>query len=140
MRDHRLVRLRIELFVDDIDASIAFYTEMLGFRISRHTGEYAALVRGNVIVGLGQMAKLSEHDASGPGPLWQTAAGGRGIGVEIVLETDSADEVSAMYEHCLSRVAHIEALRLRPWGLHDFRLVDPDGYYLRVTHGNAEAS
>jgi hypothetical protein len=26
-----------------------------------------------------------------------------------------------------------EDLQPRPWGLEDFRLVDPDGYYLRVT-------
>jgi hypothetical protein len=27
----------------------------------------------------------------------------------------------------------IEGLTSRPWGLRDFRLVDPDGYYWRVT-------
>jgi hypothetical protein len=32
-----------------------------------------------------------------------------------------------------------ESLELRSWGLHDFRLVDPDGYYLRITHGDAAA-
>jgi hypothetical protein len=32
-----------------------------------------------------------------------------------------------------------EPLQLRPWGLYDFRLTDPDGYYLRITHGNAAA-
>jgi lactoylglutathione lyase len=31
-------------------------------------------------------------------------------------------------------------LREQPWGLHDFRVVDPDGYYLRVTHGDAAAA
>jgi len=31
------------------------------------------------------------------------------------------------------------ALELRPWSLHDFRLADPDGYYLRITHGDALA-
>jgi hypothetical protein len=33
----------------------------------------------------------------------------------------------------------VDALREQPWGLHDFRLADPDGYYLRVTHGDAAA-
>jgi lactoylglutathione lyase len=27
----------------------------------------------------------------------------------------------------------VELLRERPWGLRDFRVVDPDGYYVRVT-------
>jgi hypothetical protein len=27
----------------------------------------------------------------------------------------------------------VEPIRTQPWGLRDFRIVDPDGYYLRVT-------
>ena len=27
----------------------------------------------------------------------------------------------------------VSAGRVRPWGQTDFRLIDPDGYYLRVT-------
>ncbi|WP_350223849.1 hypothetical protein [Rhizobium sp. CNPSo 3490] len=27
----------------------------------------------------------------------------------------------------------LSALAMQPWGLPDFRLVDPDGYYVRVT-------
>ena len=39
---------------------------------------------------------------------------------------------------CQERVADsghpiLEPLRERPWGLRDFRISDPDGYYLRVT-------
>jgi ketosteroid isomerase-like protein len=51
--------------------------------------------------------------------------------VEIVLELDDLDEVSALYEHGRSRVSSIEPLRPQSWGLHDFRLFDPDGYYVR---------
>jgi hypothetical protein len=31
----------------------------------------------------------------------------------------------------------VEPLRSRPWGLTDFRVTDPDDYYLRITHGDA---
>lgn len=34
----------------------------------------------------------------------------------------------------------MEALSDRPWGLLDFRVADPDGYYVRVTHGDAAAT
>jgi len=27
-----------------------------------------------------------------------------------------------------------EDLQDRPWGLRDFRILDPDGYYLRITN------
>ncbi|MER7002840.1 hypothetical protein ABT297_07310 [Dactylosporangium sp. NPDC000555] len=49
------------------------------------------------------------------------------------------DELQALYAHCLARAAISEPLALQSWGLHDFRLIDPDGYYVRVTHGNAAA-
>lgn len=58
----------------------------------------------------------------------------------IVLKLDGVDDVSALYEHCRSRTADIEPLQFRPWGLHDFRLFDPDGYYVRVTHASPDAA
>jgi ketosteroid isomerase-like protein/uncharacterized glyoxalase superfamily protein PhnB len=119
------MRLRMELFVDDLDVTVAFYSELLGFRVDRRTDGYASLSRGDVVLGFGPAAKLSDQDRNGPG---------RGTGVEIVLELDDLDDVTALYEHCRSRVAGIEPLRPQPWGLHDFRLFDPDGYYVRVTH------
>ena len=59
--------------------------------------------------------------------------------MEIVLELDGLDELRALYEHCRERTEISAALASQPWGLHDFRLADPDGYYLRITHGNAVA-
>jgi predicted ester cyclase len=57
--------------------------------------------------------------------------GRRGLGVEIVIEVDDV-------ERCQERVAAsghpiLEPLQDRPWGLRDFRISDPDGYYLRIT-------
>jgi lactoylglutathione lyase len=134
------MRLRMELFVHELDSSIAFYTDLLSFRVARRTETYAVLVRGQVVLGIGLMAKLSENDESGPGSAWLPIDGARGAGVEIVLELDDVNELSALYQHCVSRTSAVEPLRLQPWGLHDFRLTDPDGYYLRITHGNAGAS
>ena len=51
--------------------------------------------------------------------------------MEIVLEVEDLDEAYAGFERAGERVA--EPIRTQPWGLRDFRLVDPDGYYLRVT-------
>jgi lactoylglutathione lyase len=58
----------------------------------------------------------------------------------MVLELDAVDDVLTLYEHCRSRMSTVEPLRLRPWVLHDFRLLDPDGYYLRVTHRDVATS
>jgi catechol 2,3-dioxygenase-like lactoylglutathione lyase family enzyme len=126
----------MELFVDDLEASVAFYGHVLGFQVERRDGEYISIRRGTVVLGLGPVAKLPEH-GNGPGFTRQRLATGKGAGVEIVLELDDRDQVVALHDHCQAEATVVTALQLRPWGLWDFRFVDPDGYYLRVTHGNA---
>jgi lactoylglutathione lyase len=128
------VRLRLELFVDDLDTSVAFYVEVLGFTVLRRAADYVSLRRGQAVLGLGPVAKLPD---SGPGFTRPRLASGKGAGTEIVLELDSVEEVAALHDVCQAYGVVAEALRDRPWGLRDFRLHDPDGYYLRVTHGNA---
>lgn len=54
----------------------------------------------------------------------------RGYGVEIVLMVEDIDK----YYEKVKDVANVfEDLRDRPWGLRDFRCVDPAGFYLRFT-------
>ncbi len=137
--NHRRMRLRIELFVEDIDASVRFYGDVLGFQMDRGTQDYVSLRRGVVVLGLGPVAKLPEQ-TGGQGFTRPRLNGDKGAGIEIVLELDGLDELRALYEHCRQRATISEELRSRPWGLHDFRLADPDGYYLRITHGNAAAA
>jgi uncharacterized glyoxalase superfamily protein PhnB len=51
--------------------------------------------------------------------------------VELVLEVDDVaaerDQITA------AGWPMAEDLRARPWGLRDFRVLDPAGYYLRIT-------
>jgi lactoylglutathione lyase len=121
--------LRLELFVDDMEASIAFYTRVLAFELARHEpGDYTSLRLGDVVLGIGPVAKLSEESGYFGREI---ATLRRGLGVEIVLEMDDV-------EGCHERVADsghpvLESLQDRPWGLRDFRISDPDGYYLRIT-------
>ncbi|MEV4706317.1 VOC family protein [Actinoplanes sp. NPDC049316] len=133
------MRLRMELFVDDLDTSIAFYAGTLGFEVTRRSDDYVSLRRGSVVFGLGPAAKLPEH-GDGPGFTRQRLAAGRGAGVEIVLEVDSPGQVTALHERCRQQGVVVEGLQPRPWGLQDFRVADPDGYYLRITHGDTAAS
>ncbi len=132
------MRLRMELFVEDLDASVAFYRDVLGFRVERQAGDYVSLRRGGVVLGLGPVGKLPET-GDGPGFTRQRLSRGKGAGVEIVLEVDEPGGLQVLHDHCRQRGAVVEPLQLRPWGLHDFRLTDPDGYYLRITHGDATA-
>ena len=53
------------------------------------------------------------------------------MGVEIGL---SVDDVDALYKHVQAEAPHAitEELVSQPWGLSDFRVADPDGYYIRI--------
>ena len=76
------MRLRLELFVEDLDTSIGFYAG-IGFAVERHEHDYASLRWGDVVLGLGTIAKLP---VSGPGPGFtqERLAGVRGAGVEVL--------------------------------------------------------
>jgi len=54
----------------------------------------------------------------------------RGYGVEIVVMVNDIDD---FYEKVKDIANVVEQLTEQPWGLRDFRTVDPAGYYLRFT-------
>ena len=79
-----------------------------------------------------ELELVIEH-ARNPGPSsW-------GFGGDSCHVSIGPDDVRDLYAHCRERAVISDPLELRPWGLSDFRLADPDGYYLRITHGNAAA-
>ena len=126
------VGLRFELFVQDVEASVRFYSSTLGMRppTAWSPDGYVPISIGVVTIGLQYLGNLPAVHHFSPSRL----AGPRGVGLEIVLEVDDPDLVYTTAvlhaEHCGGRV---EPLADQPWGLRDFRLVDPDGFYVRVT-------
>jgi lactoylglutathione lyase len=124
--------LRFELFVDDVEASVSFYGATLKLMPpdSWSPDGYVPLRAGAVTIGVQNRTNLPAEHYFSPADL----AGSRGVGLEIVIEVDDVDRAYARAnpaaEHHGGR---IEPLRDRPWGARDFRLVDPDGYYVRVT-------
>jgi catechol 2,3-dioxygenase-like lactoylglutathione lyase family enzyme len=124
------MRFRLELFVEDLDASVVFYERALGFRVARREPEYASLRRGDAELGLAAISGLPAR-GDGPGFSQERLAGDRGAGVEIVLEVEDLATAVDAVERAGFGLA--EPPRERPWGLRDFRLADPDGYYVRVT-------
>ena len=116
--------LRCELFPDDLDAALAFYVDVLRFGVVRDEREaelpYLALERGGVRLGLAPRAAPADPVHRRPP-----------MGVELVLEVDDLAAAHARVRSAGWPLA--EDLTDRPWGLRDFRLVDPHGYYWRVT-------
>lgn len=118
--------LRLELFVDDIAVSRDFYTRILNFSAdNQHSAGYTPLRQGSVVLSLNRRSSLP-----GDHPIYVAAQERPGRGVEIVLEVG---DVEARYTHVQSQNWPVTPLQRQPWGLLDFRLIDPDGYYLRVT-------
>ncbi len=116
--------LRFEIFPADLDVSALFYTDVLRFVLVRdeRTAEapYLAMERGEVRIGAAARPPVADLEARRPP-----------TGVELVLEVDDLDaEVDRI------RAAGWpleEGVTARPWGLRDFRILDPSGYYLRIT-------
>ena len=121
--------LRLELFVEDMGESVSFYRRVLGFEVVREEpGDYASLRSGDVMLGIGPVAKLPE---TGGYFTRSIASQRRGLGVEIVMEVD---DLSVAHRRVLASGHPVfEPPQQRPWGLRDFRIVDPDSYYLRIT-------
>jgi lactoylglutathione lyase len=116
--------LRIEIFVADLDAVADFYTRVLGFAMAddrrQEEHPYLAVRRDHVRIGAVKSWKPVDR-----------AARSLPTGVEIVIESD---DVTAERDRVLAQKWPLESdLRIQPWGLTDFRLFDPDGYYLRIT-------
>src|SRR5215204_3581240 len=81
--------LRLELFALDMEASIAFYTRVLGFERARHEpGDYASLRLGGIVLGIGPVAKLPKEGGYFGRDI---ATLRRGLGVEIVIEVDDVE-------------------------------------------------
>lgn len=118
--------LRLEIFPADLNATVRFYVDLLGFWVVEDRRAdplpYISLIRDGFRLGAVCL----------PGGL--AAHRHPPTGVEIVVEVD--------YLHAeRDRIVRAgwpleEDITLRPWGLKDFRILDPDGYYLRfTTHG-----
>jgi catechol 2,3-dioxygenase-like lactoylglutathione lyase family enzyme len=118
--------LRLELFVADIDRSVAFYEDVLGFARGAGDESYVPVTLGAITIGIG----LGSHLQAGH-PIRAHEGERNGVGVEIVVEV--ADVEEAHERVIASGWPVLVPPGERPWGLRDFRLLDPDGYYLRVT-------
>jgi lactoylglutathione lyase len=133
----KFVGLRFELFVNDVERSLAFYAATLGLQPPPDYDPlgYVPVSAGRVRIGLQRFSALpADHHFRSAG-----FSGPRGTGVEIVIEVDDVDAAFARArEAAVTHGGRVEPLAVRPWGQRDFRLVDPDGYYIRVTSAGRE--
>jgi catechol 2,3-dioxygenase-like lactoylglutathione lyase family enzyme len=117
-----------EFFVRDVDASVAFYVDVLGFTLIRADASaegkrtFAVLVRGAAEFMLAHEAFLgSATRESLPYP--------RAAGVDIRL---MVDDVDAVYTSVVAAGGKIVLpVKDQEYGLRDFIVGDPDGFRIR---------
>ncbi|HMM95578.1 VOC family protein [Phycicoccus sp.] len=113
--------LRLEIFPADLDVTVDFY-ERLGFEVvGRSAGppRYASLRLGDIRLGAAESDPVSRELRAVP------------AGAELVVEVDDVRTTRDTIVGAGIELA--DDLTLRPWGLTDLRLTDPDGYYWRFT-------
>ncbi len=120
---------RVEFFVRDPDASIAFY-EKLGFTVRRSGYGYTQLDRGGSRLGLQDDAYARDHPHYFSEHLDRFP---RGVGVETSVDVVDEDELRALHAVAREMGCVVREIVERPWGATDFRVADPDGYFVRFT-------
>jgi len=122
-----IVESKFELFVTDVDESVRFY-ETLGFVVAdRKADGYTTLRSGATVVALSPVPSWL--------PLrWFALLRRPPLGTEIVLYTDQLETIRSAIESAGYGPGEIA---LQSWGHRDFRVTDYEGYYIRVSEGQA---
>lgn len=99
------------IHVKDLNRSIPYYVDILGFSLDFQYGEYVGIKHGDVFLHLSSSLNPGRKKAPGSG--------------HVCIE---CDEVNTYYEDLIKRGATISVpLDQRPYGMNDFAVDDPDG-------------
>ncbi len=121
----RLSAVMPALTVNDIEKSVAFYRDTLGFFVAeehRQDGKMAGAVlrAGAVQLLLSQDDFAKGHDRK------------KGVGIRLYCTT--RQELDDLAKAIKSRGAElVQEPQDQPWGARDFSLVDPDGFALSIS-------
>lgn len=116
-----------EFFVRDLEESLRFYVDQLGFQKVHQKLDFAIVTHSRAFLLLAgieagvhyQMPAVDEWLAGAP----------RGVGVNVLI---TVEDVDALYRRAVASGATIaKPIGDRDYGLRDFVLADPDGYLLR---------
>ena len=119
------------LIVSDIDRSIAFYRDVLGFSVFATVPEagpfvFAWMQRDTVNVFLNTVGSVKdEHPELAARPLGGTAT------LYIMVEADSpAAGIDALFDSVKSKARIIMPMKDQFYGMREFGIEDPDGYVI----------
>lgn len=117
--------LSASLTVKDLQASVAWYRDVLGFAVA-HQYEYEGVVRA-IRVEAGSVQLLFNQDDGKKG--WERA---KGQGLSLQLNVENGVDAAARRVADTGWKFEME-LGDKPWGQRVFQVLDPDGYKLSVS-------
>lgn len=119
----------VELYVEDPSPYARLFRDALGFSILRDEGDFVVCqsARGTVL--------LNRFDDPSPGHPFEDyrAHARRGMGVEIGFALEPAALRNAWSVARTFEGFSVTEIVEQEWGMTDFRIVTPHGYYLRIT-------
>jgi hypothetical protein len=117
----------VELYVEDPAYYVRIFRDALRFEVVRDEGTFVELRSS---LGLVILNAFEEAEAGHPFEHYRRETR-RGVGIEIGIVTDRLEEtweIARRIENCVvTDIVHQE------WGMTDYRILTPHGYYLRVT-------
>jgi hypothetical protein len=122
--------LFLELNTAKTEDYIAFFGAVMDFKLKSRQQGYAEMETD-----IGQIMFMSPAGLPKGHPFYDEPTGsGRGYGVEIGLVVADLDKSFKEALGFKDKGFKISAgIGMRPWGVRDFRVLSPDGYYFRFT-------
>lgn len=111
--------LFLELTVSDFEGNIKFLEDVAGYHVVRKEKNFVIL-----------QTELGEILLNGTGAISDNLAN-RVPGLEVGLVVADIKATHAAAEKTGWRIT--DRIQRQPWGVRDFRVLSPDGYYLRFT-------
>jgi uncharacterized glyoxalase superfamily protein PhnB len=120
------------LIVADMDRSVAFYRDVLGFSVVTTVPDqapfaFAWMQRGTVSVFLNSREAAAQDE----GEFWKSGALGGTISMYFTMEAETPESgVDALFESVHQKARVVMPLKNQFYGMREFAIEDSDGYVL----------
>ena len=121
-------KLTPNLLVADVERSLAFYTNVLGFERGATVPEQPPFVFGSVVSGPLEIFFNERETAVKEYP----ALGGKPIGMTgtMFIELEGTGKIEALHDRLKAIVPIVMPLVTQWYGVKEFAIADPDGYVI----------
>ncbi|HHK5534835.1 TPA: VOC family protein [Bacillus mobilis] len=116
---------RVQLYVNDIEKSLLFYEEVIGLKLYKRSMHGARFNHDQC-----SLLLVSDSTLNGNHYFYNRKEM-KGNGFELIIVVNRIEEV---YDRCKEKRCTIqEEIQTYPWEMRGFKVVDLDGYFLRIT-------